>query len=973
MKVESILITRKKAQIWSTDLVIASVIFIIGIVTAYLFIINFPGEAEESLDSLFYEGNLVATNILSEGVPLNWDSNPIGVVQPGILSNDRVDDSKQTQFAIMSTSQPDVLKRKLNTKFDFCFTVGGGFNPSAPPSGGDSSSSRGSFIVDTTFSINSSSSGSSVPTDGLTTPSAPSNGLILGYHLDNSSSLGENDKIIKDFSGSNYHGSVYKATWTSAGKSGGAFNFNGIDSYINSTINVPVGSTYSVSFWFYYKNSPITYSSLFRLGDSNGCIYEPSIMLYSNNVIDARVSGCSNAGLTGTAPVAKNQWNFVTYTVSSGSQVIYINGVAINSSSYTHNSGASRYIVLGAANTINNGVGNLAFFNGTIDEARIYNRVLSSSEVSQLYDSYNNDPTVMLYHLDNSSSLGENDAKIVDSSQSSFNGTVTNAKVNDSCKFGKCYSFDGSGDFIDVGNNILDSQSKGTITAWIKFPSIPVSGNQKTFFSTASTSSSGGNNLWSLGIFNGQSTGYTNARLRMGLNYPSINYIVGSTNLQPNTWYYVALTGDGSSWKFYVNGNPETITVETGSNTGKWWNVAVLGTMRYALGILHRYGGDLGDWYGSIDEFRIYNRVLSDAEIAQSYASYNSYSPSSSSSLKSLNYNFNNTNYNLYDDNLVLNMNFNNNAAMGEGSTKVVDSSKYSNNGTVTGATWTSSGKFGGAYQFNGVEGTKSISVPNSNSLNFGSNTNFSISVWVKPVGVSGDIIEKANGDGTIGYKLYMVNDVAGYARIRDVSGNDVYSTISLSPNKWNHIVAVFNRWGNLQTYVNGLLQDTDSIVSVRDITNTYPLVIGTGKQRSNDFNGAIDELRIYSKILSPAEINQLYMTTLQKLNQTAWNLYINQTKNSTAGLDDGTYTYRVDSTDTSGNTNLVEQKTVILGSGSQSSNPPTNPSGSPTNTAMICTNKTSPVPYPPENMIKVTRVTINHNTPSKFELYMWK
>jgi hypothetical protein len=52
-------------------------------------------------------------------------------------------------------------------------------------------------------------------------------------------------------------------------------------------------------------------------------------------------------------------------------------------------------------------------------------------------------------------------------------------------------------------------------------------------------------------------------------------------------------------------------------------------------------------------------------------------------------FNWNGTNYSFYDSSLVLAMNFNNNSAIGENVTKAVDISKYGNNGTIYGATWT--------------------------------------------------------------------------------------------------------------------------------------------------------------------------------------------------------------------------------------------------------------------------------------------
>ncbi len=83
------------------------------------------------------------------------------------------------------------------------------------------------------------------------------------------------------------------------------------------------------------------------------------------------------------------------------------------------------------------------------------------------------------------------------------------------------------------------------------------------------------------------------------------------------------------------------------------------------------------------------------------------------------------TNYTLYDNSTVLMLNLNNNSDLGENDSVVVDVSNYSHNGSVTSATFTTSGKYGGAYSFD----ADSEYVTFSDSQDFRSE-NFSISLW---------------------------------------------------------------------------------------------------------------------------------------------------------------------------------------------------------------------------------------------------
>ena len=59
-------ILTKKAQVWSLDLIIASVIFSIGIIILYIYAINYSPETKNQLNELLYEGNLASKLILSD-------------------------------------------------------------------------------------------------------------------------------------------------------------------------------------------------------------------------------------------------------------------------------------------------------------------------------------------------------------------------------------------------------------------------------------------------------------------------------------------------------------------------------------------------------------------------------------------------------------------------------------------------------------------------------------------------------------------------------------------------------------------------------------------------------------------------------------------------------------------------------------------------------------------------------------------
>lgn len=112
----------KRAQIIGTDVVVAFVIFSFGLVIFSLFLINFQTDAPGEFEALFYEGGLIAGSLLSEGSPENWES--VGVEKIGILSDEKVNETKLENFYALS--QSDYLRTKIlfNINYDYYVTFG---------------------------------------------------------------------------------------------------------------------------------------------------------------------------------------------------------------------------------------------------------------------------------------------------------------------------------------------------------------------------------------------------------------------------------------------------------------------------------------------------------------------------------------------------------------------------------------------------------------------------------------------------------------------------------------------------------------------------------------------------------------------------------------------------------------------------------------------------------------------------------
>lgn len=97
----------KRAQVWSLDLIVACVIFMVGIVILYIYSINYTNQGASNLNNMLYDGNIASNFILSEDFP-------------GILTNNKINQTKLDDFA---NSDYATKKRQLNSRYDFYFKI----------------------------------------------------------------------------------------------------------------------------------------------------------------------------------------------------------------------------------------------------------------------------------------------------------------------------------------------------------------------------------------------------------------------------------------------------------------------------------------------------------------------------------------------------------------------------------------------------------------------------------------------------------------------------------------------------------------------------------------------------------------------------------------------------------------------------------------------------------------------------------
>ncbi len=189
------------------------------------------------------------------------------------------------------------------------------------------------------------------------------------------------------------------------------------------------------------------------------------------------------------------------------------------------------------------------------------------------------------------------------------------------------------------------------------------------------------------------------------------------------------------------------------------------------------------------------------------------------------------------------------------------------NNGTPIGGLTYTNGKVGQAFVFNNT--TSYISVPASSSLNIGTNNGFTIECWIQPnafnVNVSPAPIIEWDSASTDGMELWSQFGALAVS-IYDTSGNNYkFNTVNnlLNINSFQHVALTYDKGSGLAVlYINGVSVASQNIGSFTPQT-TYPVNIGrrTGQPigLNDTFGGLIDELSLYNRALSAAEIQADY------------------------------------------------------------------------------------------------------------------
>jgi hypothetical protein len=190
------------------------------------------------------------------------------------------------------------------------------------------------------------------------------------------------------------------------------------------------------------------------------------------------------------------------------------------------------------------------------------------------------------------------------------------------------------------------------------------------------------------------------------------------------------------------------------------------------------------------------------------------------------------------------------------------DESGNGNHGVISGAVLSSdrNNTSSSAYLFSG---SQYIRIPNSSSLSLGY-SDFTVSTWIKTTSSGSAIIYSDDSDDfRPGFELSHIGSGAVYEFSPTTNGNTLgLGKVPMNDGKWHQLILTCDRDGRSKIYVDGMLDvDQASDLTLASISNSVDSRIGMNPTGGGGFVGLIDEVRIYNRALSAAEVGQLYQS----------------------------------------------------------------------------------------------------------------
>ena len=637
-------------------------------------------------------------------------------------------------------------------------------------------------------------------TNILDAGTSSSDRLVAEYRFDTGSG-----NTAYDTAGNN-NGTINGASWIE-GVEGKALKFDGSDDYVSTNIDIDDYSSkgFTVSAWAKLESNG-NFKTI--LGSRSG-----NQFFFRANDEDrwsiGTYDGSSSYRILGPeADIGKYQHIVGIYT--GNEYRLYVDGklVGKNEATFVTND-VDEWI--GGENS-----GSNERFKGELDRLKIYSKALNNSQIKTLYNSGSwrigtvtdeDDPSKVAEF----SFQHQNSSHVLDTSSYNNHGKRMNGVGQESavdCKVGRCYSFDGSDDYIEVDSTSelpVDDES-WTASFWI-YPRSGMQGSNRN-----------GWVLW-------RGSGPEDTLLSVGAEGNDWEIAHWSNDwdtnvdIEFNEWQHISVVynssiPDGQDDEFVYKNRLLANSQEAG-------NLSLLDENLY-IGRAND-GDNPAD--AKIDQVKIFNRSLSQQEIIEETQG-------------------------LEGSGTVLDLRFNR-----DGGDKVHDYSGEDNHGTRQPNESEGPGRINGikgeAVDFYGDEDRVQISDDSS----LGSMETITISAWVKPDSLSGrdDLVKKG---GSYWFNIQDNGELSTYLNGIDPNPGYYQSNSKIKVDEWTHIAFTYNG-SQIRQFIDGDLDKIHSGLSGSVSSSNKDLRLG--EHNGGGIDGSLDNIKIYPYAVSDSKVQQLY------------------------------------------------------------------------------------------------------------------
>jgi hypothetical protein len=474
-----------------------------------------------------------------------------------------------------------------------------------PSTTAQSATAAGTVISQSPAAGTTAAAGSAVTFVVSLGPPPPAGGLVLALGFDEPSG-----STALDTSGGNQNGTILGAQRV-AGRIGGALAFDGVNDWVTVPDSAALDLTTALTVEAWVKPDALNGWDTVLMKERGADDF--AYGLYANDGAPfaggtAAPSGVVRAGgahqtVLGRSPLTVGVWQHVAGTYDGTTQRLFINGVEVGSRPQAGLAAVSAGVLRIGGNASFAG----EFFQGAIDDVRIYNRALSATEIGADVATAGTPPPpppppppsegglVLSFNFDEAS------GNAIDASGQNHVGTIRGALRVGGVR-GNALSFNGVSDWVTVADaNSLDLTTGMTLQAWVK----PVTlGGWDTIILKEH-----GVDAFSYALY-----AHDGGALSGGAPVPSGNVRIGAApqtlrgtaQLAAGVWTHLATTYDGVTQRLFVNGVQVTSRPQSGG-------------ISVGTGVL-RIGGNSsfpGEFYtGLVDDVRVFKRALTATEIA---------------------------------------------------------------------------------------------------------------------------------------------------------------------------------------------------------------------------------------------------------------------------------------------------------------------------------------------------------------------